>query len=338
MTESRVELALAAMSGRRAVLLGDLVLDTYVYGETVRVSREAPVVVVRKERVEHRLGGAANAAANLAALGVATEAVGIVGDDEAGARVLEMLAAAGVETGGVRSVDMTTPQKTRVLAGAFGTARQQVLRLDDEADLAAAERVSAEVARGLERHGAGADVVVLSDYGAGAVGDESIAVAQRLRASGIPVCADSRYRLAAFSGVTAVSPNIPEAAALVDAALDDMAAIDSAGGAILRTLGCDACLITQGRGGMTLFRPGHEPRHVGIVGPDEVTDVTGAGDTVTATFAAALAARIGMVNGMLLANCAAGVAVMRVGTTTVSPEEIAAAAERGGVELESWDG
>jgi rfaE bifunctional protein kinase chain/domain len=179
---------------------------------------------------------------------------------------------------------------------------------------------------------------VLSDYGAGAVGEESIAVARKLKASGVPVCADSRYRLASFTGVTAVSPNIPEAASLVDAALDDLAAIDRAGGAILRTLGCDACLITQGRGGMTLFRPGHEPRHVGIVGSDEVTDVTGAGDTVTATFAAALAARIGMVNGMLLANCAAGVAVMRVGTTTVSPGEIAAAADRGEVELESWDG
>jgi len=326
------------MRGRRAVLVGDLVVDTYVYGETVRVSREAPVVVVRKERVERRLGGAANAAANLAALGIVTEAVGVVGNDEAGARMRDMLIDAGVDVSGVRTVPMTTPQKTRVLAGAFGTARQQVLRLDDEPDLAAAAQVSADVARDLEAHAEGADVVVLSDYGAGVLTEEVIASARAAKVRGIPVCADSRYRLASFTGLTAVSPNVPEAAALLDTVVNDGAAVDRAGAGILEVLGCDACLITQGRGGMTLFCAGQAPRHVDIVGAEEVTDVTGAGDTVTATFAASLAANLGMVNGMVLANCAAGVAVMRVGTTTVAPAELVAAASDGGVELEPWDG
>jgi rfaE bifunctional protein kinase chain/domain len=336
--ESRIEAAIGAMRGRRAVLVGDLVVDTYVYGETVRVSREAPVVVVRKERVEYRLGGAANAAANLAALGIATEAVGVVGDDEAGVHMRDMLIEAGVDVSGVRSVPMTTPQKTRILAGAFGTARQQVLRLDDEPDLIAAALVSADVVRDFEAHVDGADVVVLSDYGAGALTDEVIAAARAAKARGTPVCADSRYRLASFTGVTAVSPNVPEAAALVDAPLNDSAAVERAGAAILELLRCDVCLITQGRGGMSLFRAGQAPHHVDIVGAEEVTDVTGAGDTVMATFAASLAANLGMVNGMALANCAAGVAVMRVGTTTVAPAELVAAASGGGVELEPWDG
>jgi rfaE bifunctional protein kinase chain/domain len=329
----QINAALQAMRSKRALVVGDLVLDTYIYGETVRVSREAPVVVVRKERVEHRLGGAANAAANLSALGVDTRIAGLLGDDEAGERLHSMLVAAGVGVEALRAAPMSTPQKTRVLAGAFGTTRQQVLRLDDESDRAVARRCSTDVAAALPQAIAGVDVVVLSDYGTGAVSHEVITAA---REAAVPVCADSRHRLASFSGVTAVTPNVPEAEALVGDALSDNSAIERAGAAILERLRCEACLITQGRGGMTLFRPGHTPRHVDIAGSDEVTDVTGAGDTVAATFAAALAAGLGMVNGMVLANCAAGVAVMRAGAATVAPAEVAAAMAKHGLELEPW--
>ena len=124
--------AFAALRGKRAVLVGDLVLDAYVYGETVRVSREAPVLVVRKERTVHRLGGAANTAANLAALGVSTTMISALGADASGETMRHMLQVAHVATDAIAVSDVATPVKTRILAGAFGTTRQQVLRIDDE--------------------------------------------------------------------------------------------------------------------------------------------------------------------------------------------------------------
>jgi D-glycero-beta-D-manno-heptose-7-phosphate kinase len=327
--------ALATMHGRRAVLIGDLVLDSYVYGETVRVSREAPVLVVRKERVEHRLGGAANTAANLAALGVSTSVVGLVG--EQGGTIREMLAAAGVNVEHVRATPLTTPVKTRVLAGAFGTSRQQVLRIDEEpkGELPAAlQSALAEDLLSLGRH---AEVVVVSEYGYGLAGEPVLAAVRELQRLGVPVCVDSRYALSSFAGVTAITPNVPEAEALTGMAIDGPQAAARAGAMALERLGCSACLLTQGRGGMTLFRPGATAAHVDIVGEDEVVDVTGAGDTVIATFSAAVAAGLGMENAMRLANVAAGVVVTKLGTATASPSEIVESGTRYGVELLPWD-
>jgi rfaE bifunctional protein kinase chain/domain len=127
-----VSKALKLMEGRRVLIVGDVMLDSYLYGETVRVSREAPVIVVRKDSVEHRLGGAANTAANLAALGANTELIGVVGKDEGGGRLRAMLSEQRVDIAGLVEVSVTTPVKTRVMAGAVGTSRQQVLRIDDE--------------------------------------------------------------------------------------------------------------------------------------------------------------------------------------------------------------
>ena len=303
--------AVAAMRGRKALLVGDFVLDTYLYGETVRVSREAPVIVVRKERLEHRLGGAANAAQNLAALGVETQVLGVIGRDPAGTQLRTMLVSAGVGVEGLSAGAVTTPQKTRVLAGAFGTARQQVLRIDDEPEGALSVDAASGVARDLEGRATEVDVVVVSDYGAGAITEPVIEAVNAVARRGIKVCVDSRYRLASFSGVAAIKPNIPEASELVGFPLTEEAAVERAGKALLSRLGCGACLITQGRRGMTLFQRGEKSRHVAIVGEEEVTDVTGAGDTVTATLSAALAAGIGLVNGMLLSNCAASAGMKR---------------------------
>jgi rfaE bifunctional protein kinase chain/domain len=335
---AKVLQAMARIEDCHAVLTGDLILDTYVYGETVRVSREAPVLVVRHERTEHRLGGAANAAANLAALGVSTRVIGVVGEDESGERLRDMLGTAGVAVESVRRAPMTTPQKTRILAGAAGTSRQQVLRLDNEPDTAPPASVADHIASELCDSGRHADVVVVSDYGLGIVSQAVANSARRLAGSGTVVCADSRYGLALLSGVTAITPNVPEAAQLVGFALPDQAAVDRAGQQLLERLACRAVLITQGRAGMTLFCAGQTPYHVGIVGDEEVSDVTGAGDTVTATFAAALGSGLGLRNAMILANCAAGVAVTRAGTTTVLPAEIVSTAERHRVEIEAWDG
>lgn len=333
----RVELALAALSGRRALLVGDHVLDAYVYGETVRVSREAPVLVVRKERSDYRLGGAANTAANLAALGVTTTVVGAVAEDEAGRKLRSMLGAAGVDVSGLHSCSATTAVKTRILAGAFGTSRQQILRIDEEPDGALPDETLRAVADILRRGAERADVIVVSDYGQGVVRGPVIEAVRDLAGAGRAVCVDSRYQLAAFTGCAAITPNVPEAEALVGFSLATADAVERAGRKLLAMVGCEACLITQGRHGMSLFVAGEPTAHVDIVGEEEVTDVTGAGDTVMATFSAALAAGIGVRNGMRLANCAAGVVVTKAGTATASPEEILAAAARYGLELEPWD-
>lgn len=329
--------ALASLRGKRAVLVGDLVLDAYVYGETVRVSREAPVLVVRKERTTHRLGGAANTAANLAALGLSTTMVSALGSDASGDIMRTMLQTAQVSTDAVVASDVATPVKTRILAGAFGTTRQQVLRIDDEPERPIGPAVQERIAEQLRKHAAHADVVVVSDYGMGAVTGAVVDAVRELIARGAVVCVDSRYHASAFAGATAIMPNVPEAEALAGFPLSSKDAINRAGSEILARLKCKAVLLTQGKGGMSLYRSGMATAHVDIVGEGEVTDVTGAGDTVTATFSAALAGNIGMTNGMKLANVAAGIVVTRLGTATATPQEITAAAERAGVELEPWD-
>lgn len=333
-----VQRALELMQGRRVLLVGDLMLDVYLYGETQRVSREAPVLVVRKERQEYRLGGAANVAANFAALGVETELIGVLAEDDAGLRLRQMLADTGADISWLRRGGWTTPSKTRVLAGAFGTARQQVLRVDEQEAGRLPEDLAEDLAKDLRVQATDADLVVISDYGIGVVNDRVAAAAREVATNGTPVFVDSRHRLAAFAGVTVVKPNAPEAAELVGFALADDDAVRRAGSEVLERLGCEACLLTLGRGGMTLFERDGEPCSVDIVGDEEVTDVTGAGDTVTATFCAALAAGLGRANAMRLANCAAGVVVMKTGTGVASPDEIIELAGRGDVELEPWGG
>ncbi len=328
--------ALATMRGKRAVLLGDLVLDAYVYGETVRVSREAPVIVVRKERTEYRLGGAANTAANLAKLGVTTEVIGAVAKSQSGEALRRMLAESGAEIRDVREADFAMPVKTRVFAGAFGTSRQQVLRLDEEPSCGMTTALLTELAERLLARAMDADVVVLSDYGYGLAEPPIIEAALELARRGKLVCVDSRRDLPKFAGVSAVTPNVPEAEAVVGFAINDQESAHAAGRALVERLRVDTCLLTQGKAGMTLFRGREEPLHEDIVGEREVTDVTGAGDSVIATFAAGLAAGIGMINSMRLANVAAGVVVGKMGAATAEHEEIAAAAKRHEVTLEPW--
>lgn len=332
-----VQQALERMRGRRALLIGDLMLDAYVYGETVRVSREAPVLVVRKDRVEHRLGGAANTAANLAALGVQTELLSVVGTDSNAKLLCRMLEHAGADLSGLERRNITTAVKTRIMAGAFGTSKQQVLRLDDEPEARLSDDLIDDVLSRLSKRAANADVVVVSDYGLGLLVEPIIKALKGLAKEGHTVCVDSRYQMGFFDGVTAVTPNVPETEALLGFPLNDSDAMQQACRQVVERLGCQACLLTQGRAGMTLFRADGGSTHVAIVGNEEVTDVTGAGDTVTATFSAALGAGLGMENGMRLANCAAGIVVTKAGTGTASSKEILDVASVHDLELTPWE-
>ena len=332
---SSVASALQKFSKCRILVVGDMILDAYVYGETLRVSREAPVLVVRKESKEFRLGGAANTALNLRALGAQVEVVTGLGTDADGSVVRQMLQDAGMDIQGVLDTETTTPVKTRVMAGAAGTARQQVIRLDDEPE-PLPEAVHQSIADHVRERAQHVDAIIVSDYGQGTISEQTIEVAVELAGAGNTVCVDSRYRLEQFKGVTAVTPNVPEAEAVVGFGVNTPEQAVKAGEALQEKLGTKAVLLTLGRGGMSLFTDAGMS-HVDIVGEEEVTDVTGAGDTVMATFCLGLAASIGMENAMRLANCAAGVTVNKSGAATCSPEELSVAANLAKMELSPWD-
>ena len=232
---------------------------------------------------------------------------------------------------GVVDTNTTTPVKTRVMAGAAGTARQQVIRLDDEPEPLPSEALDA-IAKHLQDRAEQVDAIIVSDYGQGTISEKIIDVAVQLAAAGKTVCVDSRYRLEAFSGVTAVTPNVPEAESVVGFGVNTPEQAEKAGQVLKEKLKVKAVLLTLGRGGMSLFTD-EGMSHVDIVGEEEVTDVTGAGDTVMATFCLGIAADIGMENAMRLANCAAGVTVNKSGAATCSPKELSQAAAQANMEL-----
>ncbi len=315
-------------SGAEVVVVGDLVADEYVYGETERISREAPVLIVRYESSEIRAGCAGNAARNLAALGVAVRVVGLVGDDALGAALLGALAEAGADVSRVQRVKgRATEAKTRILAGGRSTRRQQMLRLD-RAPEPVPPAAMARLVRDLERAAAGVGAVLASDYGSGVLARDTIEALRRIRRRGTPVCADSRYQLTAFSHLTMVKPNEPELEAATGIPLGDPGGLEKAARALLRSVACEELLVTRGRNGMSLFRPGRRPVHLGTHGHHDAVDVTGAGDTVAAAFCAAVAVGADAVSAAQLANVAGALVVQKPGTATVSREEILAELRR----------
>ncbi len=322
---------LARFPGAEVVVAGDLVADEYVYGETERISREAPVLIVRYESSELKPGCAGNAALNLAALGVKVRAVGAVGADALGEGLLRALAAGGVDVAGVERVrGRATESKTRILAGGRSTRRQQMLRVDrapaEPLPAAVQERLAARV----ERLGRRAGAVLASDYGSGTLSHAAVEALRRVRRGGVPVCVDSRYQLAAFTGLTMCKPNEPELEAAAGVPLNRPGALERAARKLLARLACEQLLVTRGRNGMSLFRPGEAPVHVAAHGGHEAVDVTGAGDAVAATYGAALAAGADPVAAMGLANVAGAIVVGKPGTATASLAELRAEISRAG--------
>jgi rfaE bifunctional protein kinase chain/domain len=306
------------------VVVGDFVADEYVYGETDRVSREAPVLIVRYESSELKPGGAGNAAQNLAALGVRVRAVGVVGDDALGAALLDELEEVGVDVSGIERVrGRSTEAKTRILAGGRSTRRQQMIRLDRSPE-PLPPAVERRLAARVERLGRRADAVLASDYGSGTVAPPAIEALRRLHRRGVPVCVDSRYNLRAFTGLTMVKPNEVELEAASGISLARPGGLERAARALLRRVGCEVLLVTRGRNGMSVFRRGVAPVHVDAHGTKDAVDVTGAGDTVAATFCAGLAAGADPVSAARLANVAGALVVQKPGTATVARTELAA--------------
>ncbi len=324
------------MAGTRVAVLADLVLDEFLYGEIARVSREAPVLIIEHRRVDAMPGGGANAANNLRALGGRPVPVGVVGEDDAGRRLLALFEEQGIDTSHILKVpDYETPAKSRVLAGLPHSRPQQVIRIDrgrtgslDAATASAAADTAARLLTGAD--GEAASGLLLSDYGFGLVTPESTAALVReARGLNVTVSCDSRHRLSGFHGATAVTPNLEEAEELLGMRLEEAGPrLEDAGRTLLRRLGSQAVLITRGSRGMTLLEDGVKPFDIPVFGSDQVADVTGAGDTVIAAFTLALASGATFRLAAMLANVAAGLVVMKRGTATITPGELKDAIER----------
>jgi D-glycero-beta-D-manno-heptose-7-phosphate kinase len=314
-------------SSRRVLVLGDLIADEFIYGEVARVSREAPVLILRYDNTEMVAGGAGNAANNVAALGARARLVGLVGADTEGTRLRSSFHKGVEKDHVVRTRGYRTPVKTRILAGGVHAARQQVVRIDRETGWPLEDSVSAVLAQKIAPALDSCDVVLLSDYGSGLVTPALAETIRRLLARegrrAVPVLIDSRHRLLDYRGLATCTPNESEVEhALGIAIKDDAAALERAGRLLLRRTGMQAVLVTRGSRGMSLFQPKHPTAHVPIFGSDEVTDVTGAGDTVIATFGLALAAGGSFYEAARLANYAGGLVVMKRGTATVTAREL----------------
>jgi rfaE bifunctional protein kinase chain/domain len=317
-----------------------MVADEFVLGEISRVSREAPVLILRHRERTVVPGGGANAVNNLADLGVNVLPVGIVGNDEPGRLLLRAFRHKRIPvTGILRDKNYPTVTKSRILAGMPHTWRQQVVRLDREPDAPPSEHAARELALAAREYLRASDALLVSDYGYGAATPEilnatnSVRLPHPLRSSkgenSVPVVLDSRHRMMQFSGVTAATPNEAE----VEEALGIQIGADwdqlcNAGTEILSRMKLQSLIITRGRDGMVAFSGKHKPIDIPISGSDQIADVTGAGDTVIATFAAALAAGASAEEAAHLANYAGGIVVMKRGTATVSQEELVEAIEK----------
>jgi rfaE bifunctional protein kinase chain/domain len=310
---------------QRIVLLGDLVADEFVYGEIARVSREAPVLILKERERQVVPGGGANAANNLADLGARVTPVGGIGDDESGEALLRYFQQKGVPTRHVIRVrGYRTPTKSRILGGLSHWQRQQVVRIDREPPQPLSREVRHRLSVSVAPLLAKASALLVSDYGFGST-DAREVESLRLRAGrrAIPITVDSRYDLLKYSSVTAATPNEPELEAAFGRKIgNNIEMLHQLGQKALRRQRLQALLVTRGRDGMVLFEPRQKPRHLPIFGSDEVADVTGAGDTVIAAFTLALAAGASFFHAAQLANCAGGLVVMKRGTATVARREI----------------
>jgi rfaE bifunctional protein kinase chain/domain len=304
------------------LLVGDLVADHYIYGQTDRVSREAPVLIVRHESSEVKLGGGANVAANVRALSGQVTAVGVLGVDEMGRALRKLFAEADIQLSAVSAKGLETETKTRILAGGVNTTRQQMLRLDRGQRGALPPRLRRTLVKRIEEAARDVDAVVVSDYGAGVVGEEVREALRKLAGEGLPVCVDSRYALASFTGVTVCKPNEPELEALSGRPLRTEADLLEAGHTAVKRLGCQALLVTRGRHGMALFDAKGGVDFIPVHGGRDAVDVTGAGDTVIASFSLALAAGASFGEAARLANVAGALVVQKLGTATVARDEL----------------
>ena len=303
------------------MILGDALADKFLHGEISRVSREAPVFILRHQHTETLPGGAANCAMNLVALGAHVSLISVTGDDESGSELRAKLEAAGVNIDGVIVSDrLQTTTKVRIFAGQSHSSKQQVIRVDYEGVTLDDEEIRSAILKRLEHAFDGASALVISDYNYGVVDVRGAELIRRN--ANVPVLVDSRFRLSEFTGFTAATPNEEEVENLAGTSISSTEDLENAASSLKARLGHHALLVTRGSQGMCLLEGAAPPVHIPAVGAQQAVDVTGAGDTVIATFTLALASGASFTEAAHLANYAGGLVVMKRGTATVSASEL----------------
>jgi len=316
--------AIDGFAGRHVVVVGDLILDEYLFGKPARISREAPVLILRFAERQVFLGGAANAANNVHALGARVTPIGVIGPDGAGDELVALFREAGIATDCiVTESGRTTPMKTRIMAGGYQATRQQVVRVDREPAGEPQPTTEDALLARLTALGPRVDAIVISDYGYGTVTPRLFEHIKSIaRRADAVVSVDSRYQMPRFTGVTAATPNEAELEQLAGVPADDERTVEKAGRQVLERLDARLLLVTRGSRGMALFERDGATTFIPIHGTDEIADVTGAGDTVISTFTLALAGGATPLQAATLANIAGGLVVMKRGTATVLPSEL----------------
>lgn len=316
---------LPKLRGKRIGVFGDLIADEYVYGTINRFSREAPVFIVNYEESQIAPGGAANSVNNIHELGGIPVPFGILGNDSPGRMLLSILKEKGIPTGGILFRDHhSTFVKQRIVAGSPHSVKQQILRIDRCLPIAPEAEVHTRMQEQVLHSLDGLNAFIISDYDLGVAQPSRIqSILSELKRRNIPSFVDSRRNLGSYRGVTASTPNEPEVEAIIGKSLGrDPGVLLESGQILLDQLQSEALLITRGKHGMALFTRQGNPELVPIFGSGDIVDVTGAGDTVISTFALAVSAGASFLDAARLSNCAAGLAVMKRGAATVTPEEL----------------
>ena len=316
---ARLKALLDGFPRTKVAILGDIMLDRYIWGDVNRISQEAPVPIVEVRRTSSRFGAASNVAENIASLGAQATLVGIVGEDEAGRELMSLLTGRGVDVSHVvTEPGRPTTTKLRIIAHS-----QQVVRADDEVTTDINGEVEQRILSGLRAAIAECDVLIVSDYGKGVVTRGTISAAvSTARELGKMICVDPKEsHFPSYVGVTAITPNQKEAGAAVGLAITDEESLLKVGWQLQRDLDAECVIVTRGEHGMSLFMSGGDLIHLPTVAR-EVYDVTGAGDTVVSALAVALAAGASMVEAAMIANHAAGLVIREIGTASVGLDEI----------------
>ena len=326
----KVDGVIEKIQDKKILVIGDMIADVYVDGKISRVSREAPVLVLEEVGEKVVAGGAANVVANVATLGGEVYALGVLGDDQNAESLRDILSKYDVHIEGL-VLDKTRPtiSKTRIIAGGRATVSQQVVRIDRESKEPLSKKMEAALLAKLDKILPQVEGIILSDYGAGTITDGVkkwlINFAGKNK---IPTMVDSRYRIGDFNGVTYVKQNDSELANFIGHPLDDMTDFIDAGTQLLNKLNASGVLITRGELGMSLFERSGAVHHIPVTDKSEVFDVSGAGDTCVAAFMLAITAGMAPAQAARVSNVAAGIAVRKLGTSTVNFLELSHALER----------
>lgn len=314
------------MQGKKILVIGDIVADVYVEGRISRISREAPVLILEKAGEKIVAGGAANVVANAATLGAEVFAIGVIGDDAYAESLRDVLKKFGVHIEGlVRDKSRPTISKTRIIAGGRATVSQQIVRIDNESKEPISKKVEAELLAKIDKILPNVDGIIISDYGSGTVTPNARKLITRYAGKHkLPSIVDSRYNIGAFEGVGYVKQNDSELGAFVGRTLNNVTDLIDASTKLLTKLNVDGVLITRGEKGMSLFERKGATHHIPVSDKSEVYDVSGAGDTCVAAFLLALTTGAAAAVAAKIANYASGIAVRKLGTSTVSAEELIA--------------